>query len=156
MVIMLTQCDERGRQNIFGYDKLLLIGFDYSWKDNYYAFNQDGDGKINYMKTVYGKNLRGEMIFSSNNLVFSVKWLDQYINIFKLNAYQCSGLSILRAQKVTEDLDFQMKYSYRPEDSIFVKQTDKMRLEFEKKNKQARETIKRIFRDHELAVMSSV
>ena len=45
MVIFLTQCDNHINQNFFGYDKILLIGFDYCWDERYYAFSEDGDGK---------------------------------------------------------------------------------------------------------------
>src|SRR3990167_1437308 len=45
MIVLLTQCDnEVGRKNFFGYDKILLVGFDYSWEVELYAVsNREGD-----------------------------------------------------------------------------------------------------------------
>ena len=156
MVILMTQCDDEGKRNLFGYDKLLLIGFDYSWKDHYYAFDHDGGGKEHYMKTVYGRNLAGQNVYSSNNLVFSAKWLEKYIKVFKLNVFQCGEISIFSAKRLTKDLEEQMNYQYRVEDSEFLRQTDKMRIELEGKLKRAKETIVNIFKDHEMKVLGSV
>ena len=156
MIIMLTQCDDKGKRNVFGYDKILMIGFDYSWKNHYYAFDHDGGGKINYMKTVYGKNLRGEMIYSSSNLIFSAKWLDQYFKVFKINAIQCSGLSIMRGKKYTEDLENQMKYLYRPEDSQFLQNLVKIRHELRTKLNDVETRFKNVVKDHNLHVFGSI
>jgi hypothetical protein len=94
-----------------------MIGYDYSWdKDKYYAFDGHGGGKQHYMKQAYCYNLAGDFIFSSTNLIFSAKWLEQYIEGFKLPVIQCSKRSITKGFKVG-DLAEQMQYRYKPEDS---------------------------------------
>jgi len=116
-IVVLTQCDEAGKRNFFGYDKLLMIGFDYAWgDDSYYAFDREGGGKRHYMKTVYAFNLRSELVYTSSNLLFSAKWIERYITVFKVPAVQCSTDSILRGWKLG-NLEEQLQYRYKPEDA---------------------------------------
>lgn len=118
MLVALTQSNNNGRNNYFGYDKYILLGFDYCWRDNYYAFNKDGDGKINYMRHVYAIDDENELCYTSNNLLFSVKWLSDYIATFKLPVVQCSKGTLLQLPEAQmQDLESQMVYNYRPEDS---------------------------------------
>ena len=123
MVVVLTQSDNTGRKVLFGYDKILLIGFDYSWmpNGNYYAFDHLGNGKFNYMRHIYGKNLAGQLCYTSNNLVFSAKWLDKYINAFNLPVIQCSKSGIFNT-KTLGVLSEQMQYNYKKEDSFLVRE----------------------------------
>ena len=119
-LVILTQCDDAGRRNFFGYDKYLLIGFDYSWGDeSYYAFDKDGAGKRHYMKSVYCFSIGGDLVYTSPNLLFSAKWFEKYVTVFKIAAIQCSQDSIVRGYK-TGDLAEQMRYSYKPEDARAV------------------------------------
>lgn len=122
MVILLTQSDNTARRNFFGYDKIALVGFDYSWKANgkYYAFNEDGDGKNQYMKHLYVTTPSGEFAYSSGNLTFSMQWLDQYVKTFNLPVIQTAKDSLLQFGKYS-DLEKQMKYSYKKEDGISVR-----------------------------------
>jgi hypothetical protein len=156
MVIVMTQCNNEGAKNFMGYDKILLIGFDYSWQNNYYAFDKDGGGKIHYMRNVYGKNHHGDLIFSSNNLVFSAKWFEQFVKTFKLNIVNCSKDGIICAKKTTDNLEKQMLYAYRPEDSQFLKNLVKMRGELKEKLAEAESKIKNINLDHYVAALSSL
>lgn len=96
MLVFLTQCDNEGRRNFFGYDKYLLIGYDYSWRWDgaYYAFDYSGGNKRNYMRHNYGRTLGGEYCFTSNNLGFSLRWLEQYVTAYKLPVVQCSPDSV--------------------------------------------------------------
>jgi len=114
MVIFMTQCDNEHRRNFFGYDKYLLIGFDYCWtvKGSYYAFDFEGKGKRYYMRHVYGKTLGGDLCYTSNNLAFSVQWLQKYIEAFKLPVLNCSKYSVLAVpgQKKVAKLEEQMQY----------------------------------------------
>ena len=147
-IIMLTQSDERGRQNFFGYDKLLMIGFDYSWgNDSYYAFDKTGDGKRNYMKSVYLFDLKSQMVYTSPNLLFSAKWLDRYVNVFKIQAIQCSRDSIFRGAGVA-DLAEQMQYRYKPEDAKEVIDLLEYRRTFQAKVDGINRRIMEIGRDH--------
>lgn len=121
MVIFVTQCDNEKTQNFFGYDKILLIGFDYSWSVNgkYYAFNEDGDGKKYYMRHIYGRNVAGDLCFTSNNLSFSMQWLKKYIDSFGLPVVQCSRETVFPT-KVIGRLDEQMQYRFKPEHGQIV------------------------------------
>lgn len=129
MVVLLTQSDNHGRKNFFGYDKILLIGFDYSWKydGKYYAFNDDGDGKAQYMRHLYLTTPSGEFGYTSGNLAFSRDWLAKYIGTFNLPIVQCAKDSILVLGK-TGKLEEQMKYKHKPEDGVTVrKAVDELR-----------------------------
>jgi len=147
-IVMLTQCDETGRKNFFGYDKLLMIGFDYSWgEESYYAFDKTGSGKRNYMKSVYCFNLAGEMVYTSPNLLFSAKWIEKYVGVFKIPAIQCSRSSVVRGHKVG-NLAEQMQYRYKPEDAKEVISLLEYRREYEAKISGINRRILDIGRDH--------
>lgn len=130
MVVFLTQSDERGRNNFFGYDKIVLIGYDYSWRPDgkYYAFDQSGGGKANYMRHVFCVNLNGNFSFSSGNLCFSAQWLEKYIKTFKLNVVQGSGETILNIKHVATDLVPHLNYLYKPENARMVMES-KLKLD---------------------------
>jgi len=134
MVVFLTQSDNKGRRNYFGYDKIMLIGFDYSWTygGKYYAFDEDGNGKANYMRHIYLKNRKNEDAYTSTNLHFSAQWLEQYLRNFNLPVVQCDEstlLGIIRYRPLTE----QIGYKYKIEDQKIVRQDmlkrDKLKME---------------------------
>lgn len=114
MVIALTQCDNDRQQNFFGYDKYLLIGFDYSWKwdGNYYAFDFEAGGKRFYMRHNYGRTIGGDYCYTSNNLGFSLQWLKKYVETFRLPVVQCSKDSVFPTSlgKGAANLAEQMQY----------------------------------------------
>lgn len=122
MIILLTQCKNDIRRNFFGYDKILLIGFDYSWRfdGKYYAFDDNADGKSMYMKHSYINTLTGKFAYTSGNLTFSKDWLLAYINTFNLPVVQCSKDSLLQL-KNNGHLHYQMQYSFKREDADKVK-----------------------------------
>lgn len=127
MIIMLTQCSNAGARNFFGYDRILLTGFDYCWDETaYYAFDKTGGGKEHYMKHIMVISMNEEIAFSSGNLLFSCRWIDQYLKVFKLNIIQTSKRSILPGNSYLP-LEKAMNYSYRTEDSHFIKKLVKMR-----------------------------
>jgi hypothetical protein len=134
MVVFLTQCDNKGRKNFFGYDKILLVGFDYCWRfgKKYYAFDEGGSGKSNYMRHVYCCTRGGEYAYTSSNLLFSAKWLEKYVNNFRLPVVQCDQGTILTL-KYTGVLAEQMQYGFRAEDR------DLVRLELAKRDKLLKE-----------------
>lgn len=121
MVIFLTQSDNLGRKNFFGYDKILLIGYDYSWKHDgkYYAFNEDGDGKAHYMRHSFVITPSGKFGYTSGNLSFSCEWLKKYILTFRLPIVQCSEDSMLDFN-MTRSLSSQINYEHKKEDRNLV------------------------------------
>jgi len=121
MLVLATQCTNKGRNNWFGYDKIVLIGFDYSWReaDNYYAFDATGEGKRFYMKHGYCLDRDFKSCYSSSNLIFSAKWLDDYIKNFMLPVVSGTKRTLL-ASTPTKTLESQLKYRYKPSDSITV------------------------------------
>jgi len=153
MVVILTQCDNEGARNFFGYDKILLIGFDYSWAKNYYAFDQDGGGKINYMRGSYLKNLAGEFAYTSPNLSFSARWFEQYVNTFKLPVIQCTTKTITALRQ--GNLADQMKYKYRPDDSHLVREKVKIREKLQEQLRQVSEQLEEIAFDHTMQVLKT-
>ena len=155
-VILLTQCTNDRRDNFFGYDKLLLIGFDYSWDDNkYYAFDGDGGGKQHYMKHSYCFNLAGDFVYSSTNLTFSSRWLDRYIKGFKIQAVQCSKRSI-QGGIARGDLAEQMQYRYKPEHREEVADLVSRRLALTAKIDELNACLFNIDRDHVKQVMRTI
>lgn len=131
MIIALTQADNKAAKNYFGYDKYLMIGFDYSWSEgHYYAFDTDGGGKTNYMRNAYLKSQGGHFVYTSTNLMFSARWFETYIKAFRLPIFQCSNRSIISAVGGVKDLAREMQYSYRQEDSHLVQKMVKMKQEY--------------------------
>lgn len=121
MVVFITQSDNHARRNFFGYDKILLLGYDYSWKPDgsYYAFDKSGRGKHNYMRHVYAVNRRAEMVYTSANLLFSAQWLENYLQIFKLPVVNCSTDGLL-GKVPAKPLDEQLPYKFRDFDRAVV------------------------------------
>lgn len=112
MLILLTQCENKKQENFFGYDKYVLIGYDYSWKHGgkYYAFSEDGGGKDLYMRHLHMYAEDGTPLYTSGNLWFSKNWLDNYIKTFSLPVIQTAKHSVLQFGS-TKDLAHQLKYS---------------------------------------------
>jgi hypothetical protein len=157
LVIFLTQCDNSGRKNFFAYDKILLIGFDYSWKTTkkYYAFDAEGSGKSNYMRHCYLLDLNRDLCCSSNNLLFSAQWLNQYINSFKLPVIQCTRETVLVTKNVGVLAD-QMQYSHRKEDSKTVKNLFKLRRLLVEQKTQIDKSLAEMSRDHYYSFIASL
>lgn len=157
MVILLTQCDNIGRRNFFGYDKILIIGYDYSWEANgkYYAFNDDADGKSAYMKHVHCINNRGNTAFTSNNLMFSCQWFHRYIKVFDLPVVQCTKSSILRI-KYEGDLAEQMQYKSDPEDRKLVDNLNKALLEAKERVSKCEIALRQLAIKHYFSMIKSV
>jgi hypothetical protein len=127
MVVFLTQSDERGAQNFFGYDKILLIGFDYCWSaGKYYAFDHTGSGKDNYMRHIYMINGAGEYCYTSGNLLFSYQWLSRYVSAYHLPVVQCTKKTLLTGCRFG-DLKDQMSYNFFPEDSKKLREKIKIK-----------------------------
>lgn len=158
MMVLLTQCDnEVGRRNFFGYDKLLLVGFDYCWnpEHKYYAYNVDGNGKSQYMRHHYVKNGAGEHVYTSQNLAFSAMWGAKYVDSFKIPVVQCSKQSIFMTpwRGVLKD---QMRYGYKREDSDKVRSLTREMAELKGKMLGLQNQARTIALDHHKALLASV
>lgn len=155
MVVLLIQADNDKRQNLFSYDKLLLIGFDYGWRDDgkYYAFDETGDGKSFYMRHIYGMSNDGKIVFTSNNLSSSASWLRLYIDTFKIKVFQC-GSGSLFAPGGYHDLEVQMQYRHKPSDSERVKKLLIRKRSIENELGSLDNEIRSIAKDHWLASQS--
>ena len=84
---------------LFGYDRFLLIGFDFCWapNGNYYAFQWES-GKRGYMKHIDALSIKGEWVYSSANLNFSSRWLKMYLQSItsaRIAVRNCSSPTIL-------------------------------------------------------------
>ena len=157
MVILLTQCDNTRRRNLFGYDKLLLVGFDYCWRPDghYYAFDPSGGGKAQYMRDLYGRTIGNDYCFTSSNLAFSAQWLEQYVKSFKLPVVQCSKDSVLGLpQRGT--LSKQMQYNFRRSDQPLVRELVAERYRIAERAKEIQAALGGIGRDHHFAVLASI
>ena len=149
MLILLTLCDNNLKRNFFGYDKILLIGFDYSWKygGKYYAFDEAGGGKVKYMRHAYITTPSGECAYTSGNLAFSMNWIHEYIKVFQLPVVQCGKDSILFFGK-THDLEEQIQYKYKTEDRYEVKRrVDELR-KLIARQEQLKGEVNKIAKDH--------
>ncbi len=158
MLVAITQCDDKSRQNLFGYDKIALIGYDYSWKPDgkYYAFDDEGGGKVSYMRHIYGLSARGNVIFSSNNLANSASWLQDYITIFKLPVVQCSPDSMLMMSQEVPSLEEQLRYRYKTGDRDVVIQLLREKNHLEEKNKKIHDRLVSIGKKHLFAHLATV
>lgn len=157
MVVMLTQSDNSGRRNFFGYDKILCIGYDYSWRfgGKYYAFDEAGGLKTQYMKHVYVSTTDGSFAYTSGNLQFSAQWFETYVKAFNLPVIICSGASICHKLKIA-NLEDHISYEYRPKDSKVLRSALKEYREMAKKLKQTEQLISNTQSDHWNAFLCSV
>ena len=67
--------------SVLDYSAIFLVGNDSSWRDtdNYYAF---GDSeKRHYMSHSVAVDVEGQLTNTSTNLMFSARWLADYINL---------------------------------------------------------------------------
>ena len=96
MLIYFTGCSEFNNENWAGYEKYILVGYDYSWRPlgNYYAWLNPRP-KRNYMNHRTMLDINGDMVFSSENLYFSAKWLYSYVTTFRVPTVNCSGRGLL-------------------------------------------------------------
>jgi hypothetical protein len=158
MLVFLTQSDnDFGGRNAFGYDKYLLTGYDYSWTPdaNYYAGSKDGGGKFNYMRHQYMPNMNGNLCYTSNNLLFSARWLDMYCKAFKIPAVQTTKRGIFHCN-TNDDLSKQMSYRHKPEDSHKIRTMQKDYNKCVKLKRELEAKITAIARDHHDSFAASI
>lgn len=157
LVVFLTQSDNTGRRNFFGYDKILLLGFDYSWRSdgNYYAFDKYGNGKYNYMRHMFIRNNKNQLCFTSNNLAFSAKWLEEYISTFKLPVIQCSSETVLPL-KMSGKLEKHIQYNFKRDDQTRTVVLTKLRNEIINKKLEIDKVLFNIGKEHYYAMLASL
>lgn len=157
MVVMISQCDNERRQNLMGYDKMVLIGYDYSWRlgGKYYAFDEDGGGKSYYMRHIYGLSASGAMIYASNNLNSAGLWLEGYVKAYGLPIVQCSTHSLVPFGRIA-DLEPQLKYSFRPGDKNLVAGLAQKKRSLENEIKTVDDRLKHISRNHYFAHLATL
>lgn len=102
---------------IMGYDRYLLLGYDFCWgdDDNYYAFN-DSDKRY-WMKHMVVIDKLGRLVNTSQNLYFSARWLsDFYQGVLapnRVSIYDVSGKGICSLPE--GDLERQLSLAERRE-----------------------------------------
>lgn len=96
MMIFFTGSDEYQNINWGGYEKYIMVGYDYSWRanGNYYAWSNPKP-KRHYMHHRTMLDCNGDIVFTSENLWFSAKWAYSYITTFHLPVVNCSGRGVL-------------------------------------------------------------
>jgi hypothetical protein len=96
MLVFFTDCNDSKNDNWGGYEKYALVGYDYSWpiNGNYYAW-QDPKPKRYYMNHMMMLDLKNNPVFTSSNLLFSLRWMYSYVTTFNLPVVNCSGQGLL-------------------------------------------------------------
>lgn len=66
---------------IVGYDRYILSGYDYCWgpEENYYAFDWCWHKRC-FMRHLDMVNGKGKFVSTSNNLLFSARWLSGFVS----------------------------------------------------------------------------
>ena len=111
---------------ILGYDKYMLLGYDYCWHDDepYYATN-DSDKRY-WMKHLAAIDNTGRLVNTSQNLLFSAKWLTDFHSAvcreMKLNIVNCSvqGMFIFPQGKLKAELLLCKKRELSPEEKKII------------------------------------
>ena len=104
MLIFMLGLDEINKHSFSGYEHFFLTGYDYSWrpdgdevkvkKGNYYAFANPKPKRF-YMNHRTMMDFNGDVCYTSENLLFSAKWMYSYVTAFNLPVTNCSGRGIL-------------------------------------------------------------
>jgi len=157
LLVMVTQSDNKGRKNYFGYDKIVLIGYDFCWRHNknYYAFDHSAQGKRFYMTHVFARTRGGHHCYTSTNLLFSAQWLENYLNLFKLPVVLGSDSTILGAVPV-KSLESQMQYKFDTVDSRKVINFAAERDALKRRISETEEKIRKISNKHWRSHLASI
>lgn len=96
MLVYFLGVDDKTKINFGGYEKYLLVGYDYSWRrdGNYYAFSNPMP-KRHYMCQNTMLDIKNEISFTSENLLFSAKWMFSYLTTINMPVINCSEKGIL-------------------------------------------------------------
>mgnify|MGYP001581076875 CR=1 FL=1 len=95
-VVFMVGIDEHNPYYFAGYERILLIGYDYSWRvdGNYYAWANPAPKRY-YMASRNMLDISSHLVLTSENLVFSARWLSQYVSRCNLPVVNCSGRGVL-------------------------------------------------------------
>jgi hypothetical protein len=92
---------------IFGSKEIILNGYDYSWKNQYYGTVDSN--KKNWLGMIRPVNCNGDIVFQSSNMEFSSKWLGTYIMFCKqeynVDIYNATNGGMLGGNICTEWLN---------------------------------------------------
>ena len=114
MLIFMVGVDETEKTNFSGYEHFFLTGYDYSWRPsgkdlacktgNYYAFSNPVPKRY-YMSHRTVCDMNGDPVYTSENLLFSAKWLYSYVTAYKLPVTNSSerGILDIPSKKPLED-----------------------------------------------------
>lgn len=118
IIIFANGADEYSNINFMGYEKYILTGYDYSWRynGNYYAW-ADPKPKRYYMCHRTLMDINGDFVHTSENLLFSARWLYSYATTFRLPIVNCSGRGILDIP-YKNDLEKELMYIKDDKESI--------------------------------------
>lgn len=96
MTVLWTNCEGKKNENWGGYEAYYLVGYDYSWPlhGNYYAWNNPLPKRY-YMNHRTMVDMAGNIVFTSENLLFSCKWLISYVTTFELPVFNASLQGLL-------------------------------------------------------------
>lgn len=96
MAVFMCGSDEKKRINWAGYERYILVGYDYSWRPdgNYYAWSNPIP-KRHYLHHITMLDINRDPIFTSHNLLFSARWLYDYATYHSLPIVNCSGRGLL-------------------------------------------------------------
>ena len=126
MLVFLIGANNQVNVNWAGYDKYLLVGYDYSWRPEvggagiktgkYYAF-EDPKPKRFYMNHRTILDLNYDWVHTSENLLFSARWLISYLQTFRPPVVNCSSRGILDCP-MRDALDNQLKNVDSSEETV--------------------------------------
>ncbi len=107
-------------QNWGGYEKYLLVGYDYSWRPEpnedlapyvktgkYYAFENPKPKRF-YMNHRTLHDINGDTVHTSENLFFSARWMWSFVSGFGFPLVNCSGRGLLNIP-IRANLEDQLK-----------------------------------------------
>lgn len=104
MLIFMVGVDEQNQNSFSGYEHFFLTGYDYSWRPsgaeytcktgNYYAFSNPKPKRY-YMSHRTILDIAGDPVHTSENLMFSAKWMYSYVTAYNLPVTNCSERGIL-------------------------------------------------------------
>lgn len=119
MCVLWTNCENKKNENWGGYEAYYLVGYDYSWPidGNYYAWSNPKP-KRHYMNHRTIVDMAGNVVFTSENLLFSCKWLISYATTFNLPVFNASMQGLLDIPNKVRLSDVLPKISSKNRDMI--------------------------------------
>jgi len=98
---------------VLGCREMYLVGYDFCWKENepYYSHGATDSDKRYWMKHAATIDFNGDYANTSQNLLFSARWLSDFLNsvVRGRPIYNCSGQGILATPRA--DLKKKLKNS---------------------------------------------